>query len=130
MPSVKATVEIPVEVPIVYRYLRDRYQSESFQSAWRSTKGYAPTISKVQEIEDEFLQFRVSGRDVFTNWSISSWTWSYDLRPTKESRAKVTIEYQWSWVLSVLSAWTVRHQAANELTETVLALDALDFDRA
>lgn len=129
MPSVKATVEIPVETPVVYRYLRGRYRSENFQSASIAAKGYAPTVGKLQDIEDEFLQFRVAGRDSLTKIPTSSWTWSYDLQPTRAGRTKVTIEYQWSWVMSILSAGTAGQQAGNELAETVLALDALHFER-
>jgi hypothetical protein len=129
MPSVKATVEIPVETSVVYRYLRGRYQSENFQSATMAAKGYTPAVGKLQDIEDEFLQFRVAGRDALTKISLSSWTWSYDLKPTRAGRTKVTIEYQWSWVVSFLSAGTAGHQAGNELAETVLALDALHFER-
>jgi hypothetical protein len=129
MPSVKATVEIPLETPLVYGYLRDRYDGKAYRSACLATKGYVPPVAKTEDIENTKLGFYVPGRDSLLKFPTSSWTWKYELESPKPNQTRVTIEYKWSWMLSVLSFWTVRLQAANELAETVMAIEALTHGR-
>ena len=58
---------------------------------------------------------------------ISSWTWTYELIPISEESTRVSIEYRWGLMLSFLALSTAGHQAANEITETAMALNALGF---
>jgi hypothetical protein len=89
------------------------------------TKGYVPKIHCVEEQENERLSFSVAGRDSLFRFKLGSWTWTYQMTSLERDRTKVAITYQWSIWLSLLSMFTVRHQAANELIETAMALDAL-----
>ena len=129
MPSLSTTIEVPVDLPVVYRYLRDRYDGEAYRFASLSVKGYVPSVMRVVEIDNRSLRFTVPGRDPLLRMPIGSWTWGYDIESAAAGRTRITIEYTWSVLLSVLSAWTVRHQAANEIAETALALQALAFGR-
>lgn len=129
MPSIKATIEMPLKASLVYQYLRERYDSDAYRSACLATKGYVPPVAKIEDIKDTFLRFCVPARDSLFRFSPGSWTWTYELESTNEEQTQVTIEYTWSWILSMLSFWTMRHQAANELAETVMAIEAIDFGR-
>jgi hypothetical protein len=76
----------------------------------------------VESDEPHYLCFWVKGRE-----GIGGWEWDYQLRAVAETATEVTICYRWSWVFSLLGAGTMRHQAANELVETAMALDALGW---
>ncbi len=130
MPSVKATIELAADVSVIYRYLRDRYDGDAYRSACLATKGYVPPVARTEDVENARLGFHVPAHDVLFKFPVGSWTWTYELESVKPDRTRVTIEYTWSWILSVLSSWTIRHQAANELAETVMALEALDYGRS
>lgn len=123
MPSVSVSVEFPASASTIYQYLRNRYDSETYKSASRQAIGYIPPVARLEDVPDARLRFTVS--DDSLGVSINAWTWTYDVQAAGD-RTRVTIEYTWSWVLSVLSLWTVRRQAANEIVETVMALEGLD----
>ncbi len=125
MPTIYGELVIACPTAQVYACLRDRYKTDVFQSVSRMTKGYVPEIQCVDERENERLSFSAAGRDGLFHFKTSGWTWTYQLTRLEDDRTKVTITYEWSVVLSLLSMFTVRLQAANELVETALALDAL-----
>lgn len=127
--SLRAVIDLPVERARVYQYLRNRYDGEAYRSACLATKGYLPGIVKLEDVENARLTFRVAGRDAWFKFSVSSWTWTYEIEPRGADRTQVTIEYNWSWVMSILSSWTARFQAGNEITGTVMALEALAYPR-
>lgn len=129
MPSLKATIEVPVKVSLTYRYLRDRYDGEAYRSACLATKGYVPPVARTENVENDTLGFYVPARDVLFQFPTGSWTWTYEFESVNPDQTRVSIEYTWSWVLSILSFWTIRHQAANELAETVMAIEALSYGR-
>ena len=89
------------------------------------TKGYVPEVNLLGEQENEFLQFYVAGRDSMTNIKIGGWKWTYALTSTGSQETKIAITYEWSLFMSFLSAFTVRRQAANDLIEAAMALEAL-----
>jgi hypothetical protein len=115
MPSASASLTIPVPVEIVYRYLHERYNRPAHHD-----------VLLVAE-EPRRLVFSAAARDSLLPISYGGWRWEYELRPMGESATRVTISYRWSWVMSILSSWTVRHQACNEIVETAMALDALGW---
>jgi hypothetical protein len=92
-------------------------------------KGYVPEVHCVEEQENERLSFSCAGRDSLLRFKTGSWTWTYQLTRLESDRTKVAITYQWSAWLSLLSVFTARLQAANELIETAMALDALAANR-
>jgi hypothetical protein len=126
MPSVHATVEVPVESMRLYRYLRSRYDGEAYRAASMATLGYLPPVKCLEAIEGERLRFSFSFRDTLG----SGWTWTEELEPVDQARTRLTIHYQWSWVLWLMSGGTVRSRAAIHLMQTVLAVEALAFDRS
>jgi len=130
MPSVSATVAIPLPVPVVYRYLQERYDREAHRTTSMATKGYVPTITTVETVQGRRLCFRVKGRDPLLRVFYGGWQWEYDLQAVGDRATQVTIRYCWSWVMSLLSAWAIRHQACNEIVETAMALDALAWDES
>ena len=73
------------------------------------------------------MVFKAKGRDSLTKMKIGEWKWSYNFRDLGEKRTEILITYEWSPLMDVLSLFTVKHQAANELTETVLSLDSLEY---
>jgi hypothetical protein len=125
MGTVCAEVEIDCPVEKVYAYLKNRYTSEVFRSACMQAKGYVPDVACVDEREGEQLKFTVSGRDSLLRFKVGSWWWTYRLTRRSGERTAVLITYGWSVWLSLLSAFTLRPQAANEIAEAALALDAL-----
>lgn len=125
MGRVYGELEIACPAAQVYAYLRDRHKTHVYRSVCMMTKGYVPEIRCVAEQENERLSFSVAARDALFRFKTGSWRWTYELTRLEDDRTKVTITYQWSVLLSLLSAFTVRHQAANEVIETALALDAL-----
>ena len=125
MPTVYGELEIACPTAQVYAYLRDRYKTDVFRSVCMMTKGYVPEVRCVEELEDERVSFSVAGRDSLLRINISSWVWTYQLTRLDDDRTTVVITYKWSVLLSLLSMFTARLQAANELVETALALEAL-----
>jgi hypothetical protein len=130
MPSVHATIEVPVDSMRLYRYLRSRYDGEAYRAASMATKGYLPPVQCLEAIEGKRLRFSISARDAFLHIRYSGWTWTEELEPGEHGRTRLTIRYQWSWVLSLLSGGSARLQAATHLTQTVMAVEALAFDRS
>lgn len=130
MPMVSAEVEVSRPVADVFRYLRDRYTSSTFRSVCMKAKGYVPECQCLEERENEHLVFWVAGRDGLLRFRISGWKWTYDLVPVGSDETRVAITYRWSPWVSLLSMFTARGQAANELTETALALDALAANKS
>ena len=125
MPTVYGELEIACPTGEVYAYLRGRYETHVFRSICMMAKGYVPEIHCVEEQENERLSFSVASRDSLLRFTTGSWTWTYQLTRLDTDRTKVAITYRWGILLSLLSLFTVRHQAANELIETAMALDAL-----
>ncbi len=125
MPSVYGEVTVARPVGEVYAYLKERYQSHVFRSVCMMTKGYVPEIACVAEQANERLTFRAAGRDSLLRFTMGGWTWSYDLASLAPAQTKVAITYRWSVWMSIISLFTVRHQAANELIETAMALEAM-----
>jgi len=130
MPRVTATLTLPISRAGVYQYLRKRYDSELYRTVSLAAKGYVPPITCLEAVEDVKLCFRVPGRDVLFGIPMGSWKWCYELESLSDSETRVTIWYEWSLLVTFLSAWTVKHQAANELVETALALKALTRSKA
>lgn len=125
MPRVTATFNLPIPKARVYQYLRKRHDCDLYRTVSLATKGYVPPITCLEDVEDVKLCFRVPGRDVLLRIPMGSWKWCYELESLSDSETRITIWYEWSLLMTLLSAWTVRHQAANELVETALGLKAL-----
>jgi hypothetical protein len=125
MPSVSATVEFPVPASRIYEYLRTRYQSETFRTACLASKGHVPEIHLVEEVVNRKIRYWVAARDALLRLRLSGWRWEYDLEAAGETKTRVTITYRWGVFLSLITLFSARDQASNELVETVLALDAL-----
>ena len=123
--SVKATVEIPVEVTRVYGYLRNRHEGQPYRSACMEAKGYIPPVACLESIDNAKLVFFVPGRDVWLRLPIGGWTWSYQMEDMGSSKTRIRTEYRWHWLFAFLGFGTVKHQAANAITEDVLAMQAL-----
>ena len=88
-----------------------------------------PPVALLEDVKNERLRFYGPGRDSLFNFSLGSWSWQYKFQSGKGEQTRVTIEYQWSVIMSAMSMWTVRYQASNELVETVIAIEALTFGR-
>ena len=127
MGTVRATVVVDAPVEIVYQYLRHRYGRPAHVETSEAIKGYVPPVICKEADEPHFVCFSVKGRDAWTNMSASSWEWDYRIQEAATGTSEVTICYRWSWVLSVMTAGTARPQACNELIETAMALDALNW---
>jgi hypothetical protein len=130
MPSVHATVEVPVESMRLYRYLQSQYDGTAYRAASMAARGYLPPVKCLEAIEGERLRFSVSARDALFHIRYSGWMWTYELEPVDQSRTRLTIRYEWPFLLSLLAGGSVRLQAANELTQTVLAVEALAFNHS
>ena len=130
MPAVYGELDIACPTGQVYAYLRDRYKTDVFRSVSMMTKGYVPDIQCVEQQENERLSFSVAGRDSLLHFNVGSWAWTYQLTRLTDNITKVAITYEWSVLISLLSAFTARFQAANELVETALALDALAANKS
>jgi hypothetical protein len=127
MPSLTATVKVSAPAPLVFRYLSERYERPAHLEASMASKGYVAPIRRLECEEGQKLSFSCRGRDPVLRIWIGGWKWSYELASLDHSLTEVTIRYQWSWGMAILAAGTTKHQAANELTETAMALDALSF---
>ena len=90
-----------------------------------TTKGYVPEIQCLEEQANERLFFAVAGRDSLLHFKVKGWKWEYRLSVIGDEGTKVGITYRWGIGFSLLSAFTARFQAANEIAETALALHAL-----
>jgi len=130
MPQIQTTITVAAPASQIYSFLRNRYDSENYKIASISTKGYVPKIRCLAEETDREISFTVPGRDPILRISIAGWSWSYHLEPAENSATKVTITYSWNWFTSILGAGTAKHQASNELVETVTAIDALVLRKA
>ena len=119
------SIQVPLPVEDVFDYLRSRYDSRDYREASAATKGYVPRIECVDEEENRRVEFKVPGRDPFLHICIAGWRWGYRFYPLTSSETQVEIWYRWGLWQAVLGAGTIGHQAANEITEAVLALDAL-----
>jgi hypothetical protein len=127
MPSLRATVPVAAPIEVVYSYLLDRYYRPAHCETSQATKGYVPAVRCLDAEEPYFVRFQVKGRDPLLRIHYGGWQWEYQLQPTAEGATNVTICYRWSWLMSLLGAGTTRAQAANELVETAMALDALGW---
>ena len=130
MASVKATVEVPVEVSTVFQYLRDSYEGQAYRSACMQVKGYILPIARLETVDNKMLRFSVPGRDAIFGSQTGGWTWTFELEDLGNSTTRITIDYSWNWFLSMLGLGTMRLQAANALTQDVLAIEALAFRRS
>ena len=125
MPNINATVTVPVGVSRVYSYLRKRYDSKPYRMACKKTLGYVPPIACDTDVTDSELVFTTPGRDVITKSSIGGWTWHYRLESLNTAETKISIEYRWGLFMSLLGFGTIKPQAANSLTDDILAIQAL-----
>jgi len=130
MGFVTVTILVEAPAPRIYAYLKGRYVTEAFRKACMAAKGHLPPVKCLEEVENHRLHFTVPGRDSLLGFPVSHWTWTYEIEPVTASQSQVTIRYQWPWLLSLFTFWTAKPQAANEAIETVLALQALAFDRS
>ena len=127
--AVYAELEVGCPIAETYAYLKDRYKTDVYRSVCMMTKGYVPEIQTVEEQENKRLTFYVAGRDALLKFKTPGWRWTYELARLDDHKTKVALTYQWGLLLLLLSAFTIRHQAANELVETALALEALAAKR-
>ena len=130
MASVKVTVEVPVEASTVFQYLRDSYEGQSYRSACMQAMGYVPPIARLETVDNKKLRFSVPCHNTIFGFQIVGWTWTFELEDLGNSTTRITIDYTWHWFLSMLGLGTVRLQAANALTQDVLAIEALAFRRS
>ncbi len=130
MASVKATVEVPVEASTIFQYLRDSYEGQAYRSACKQAKGYVTPIARLETVDNKKLRFSVAGRDALFRFQTGGWTWTFELEDLGNSTTRITIDYSWHWYFSMLGLGTVRFQAANSLTQDVLAIEALAFRRS
>lgn len=126
MSLISTTVVIERSCETIYRYLQGRYQGQQYLAASMAIKGYIPEIQCLIAEPNRKLVFQVPGRDPVFG-SLSSWKWEYELNPSDNGATQVLIRYSWGLGMSILGAGTIRHQASNELVETVMALEALEF---
>lgn len=126
MGKIKSTIKINKEVDGIYKYLKERYNSERFKKVSIDTKGYVPKIVLTEDEINSKLVFTAKGHDPLTKMKIGGWEWGYKLKKIQEKQTEISLYYEWNSIMSFLSLWTIKHQAANELTETVMALDALE----
>jgi hypothetical protein len=127
MGKISTKLEINIEIDVVYNNLKNRYNSERFKKASIDTKGYVPPIELIKNEVNSKLIFKAKGSDPLTKMKIGEWKWSYDFRDLGEKRTEIIISYEWSSLMEFLTLFTIKHQAANELTETVLSLDSLEY---
>lgn len=126
MGKVTAVITLNMDSQKVYKYLKDRYDSERYKQACIDTKGYVPPIKLVENEVNSKLKFTVMGYDALLKMHMGSWTWTYRLKEIDAHKAELTLSYQWSFLMTLLAMGTIKSQATNELVETVLALDALE----
>jgi len=79
----------------------------------------------MEDRRDETVVFEVAGRDPILRISIGGWEWGYNLRAVSATVTEVTVWYRWSFLMTVFGCGTTGGQAANEIVELALALDAL-----
>ena len=117
------TIDAPKEK--IFNYLISRYKSEAFIEASKLTKGYVPKVIQKECNEADSFEFSVRGRDPLSGIFIGGWKWGYKLTVLSELSTKVEIWYSYGLFMAFLGMGTIGHQAANEITETAMALDAL-----
>jgi hypothetical protein len=119
--------QVEIECPIekVYDYLKNRFESEQYRSVCMMTKGYIPDINCMEEVENRHLAFYVAGRDSMLKFKIGNWQWRYNLYAVNETRTRIEVIYEWNLFMTIITCFTIRMQAANEIIETCLALEAL-----
>ncbi len=125
MPNINATVTVPVEISKVYTYLRSRYESKQYRVACKETLGYVPPIACDTDVADSELTFTAPGRDLVTKSNIGGWSWHYRLESLAATETKISIEYRWGRFMGLFGLGTIKHQAANSLTDDILAIQAL-----
>jgi hypothetical protein len=125
MASVQATVEMPIPADQVYSYLLHRYDGQQYRASSMATKGYVPLVKCIENIPKQTVGFEVPGRDPVLRMFVKGWRWVYHIESDAAASSRVTIRYEWSFLVAMLSAGTARHQACNEITQTVMALEAL-----
>jgi hypothetical protein len=125
MPAITTTVTVPAPIGLIYRFLLERYDRPLHCSTALAAKGYIPNVLCLEADEPELLCFSVRGRDPLLRTFVGSWEWEYRLRPESEAVTEVAITYRWSWWVAFLCGGTARAQAANEIVETAMTLDAL-----
>jgi len=126
MGKISTKLEFNIEIEVIYENLKERYNSERFKKASIDTKGYIPPIVLVNNETNSRLTFTAKGHDPLTKMKIGGWEWNYYFKDLGNKRTEVKISYEWSSMMTFLSFFTIKHQAANELIETVLSLDSLE----
>ena len=128
MASLSTIIDVSVAIDRVYRYLRGRFDSDAYRAACEATLGYLPGVKCIEAVENKQLRFAAAGRDALHGFRIPGWSWSYDLSSGSDGKTRVTIQYQWTLLASVVSFWTARSQASKAIIDTVMALEALAFN--
>jgi hypothetical protein len=126
MGKIKTIIEINMGIDVIYKNLKERYNSERFKKASIDTLGYVPQVKLIEDEVNSRIVFAAKANDTLTNIKLGGWKWGYLLQEIGENRTEVTIFYQWKFLMVLFSMGTIKHQAANELTETVMALDSLE----
>ncbi len=126
MGKISTTLEFNREIDVIYENLKERYNSERFKKASIDTKGYIPQVVLVNNEINSKLTFTTKGHDPITKLKIGSWEWNYHFKDLGNRRTEVEISYKWSFMMDLLCLFTTKHQAASEITETVLSLDSLE----
>ena len=126
MGKISTTLQFNIEIDVMYKNLKERYNSERFKKASIDTKGYVPPVVLVSNETNSKLTFIAKGHDPITKLKFGSWQWNYHFKDLGKGRTEVEISYKWNSMMTFLTFFTVKHQAANELTETVLSLDSLE----
>jgi hypothetical protein len=127
MASIKAMIEVPVEVATVFQYLRSRGEGQAYQSACKQVKGYIPPVAQLEKEVNKKIQFSVAGRDSLLRLWMGGWTWTFELEDLGNSTTRITIDYSWHWTFALLGFGTLKQQAQNALIKDVLAIEALAF---
>jgi len=126
MGKIKAVVEFDMKIEDIYNDLKNRYRTERFKKVSMDVKGYCPKIKLLNSEENSKLFFSVKGYDPLIKIHIGSWQWAYLLKEIGENKTELTVYYKWSFFMTLASLGTVKHQAGNELIETIIALDSLE----
>ena len=125
MNRLETTISIERSLGDVYNYLKNRYNSEQYQKVSKEIKGYLPEIKILADNDANELTFEVAAVDAITKWRSSGWKWGYVLNAQEAGHTSITIWYEWSSMLNITTMGTAQMQAANEITDTILALEAL-----
>lgn len=126
MGKVKTVIEFDLKIEDIYNNLKNRYETERFKKVSIEVKGYCPSIKLLKSEANSKLIFSVQGYDPLLKINIGSWQWGYLLKEIGDNKTELTIFYKWNLLMTLLSMGTIKHQAGNELIETVMALDSLE----